>query len=153
MNREKLIEEINEAGRAMSTVSVLFHQAVAEKVGLSGADHKYLNLLFEHGSMTAGEMAKKTNLTTGAVTGIIDRLEKQNLVKREHDPHDRRKVNIILQKENALRVLGPIFNSLQHDLSDLFENFEDDQLIIIKQYLNQVITLFENKIERLKNST
>jgi len=153
MNREKLIEEINEAGRAMSTVSVLFHQAVAEKVGLSGADHKYLNLLFEHGSMTAGEMAKKTNLTTGAVTGIIDRLEKQNLVKREHDPHDRRKVNIILQKENALRVLGPIFNSLQHDLSDLFENFEDDQLITIKQYLNQVITLFENKIERLKNST
>jgi DNA-binding MarR family transcriptional regulator len=152
MDRKKLIHEINEAGRAMSTVSVLFHQAVAEKVGLSGADHKYLNLLFEHGSMTAGEMAKKTNLTTGAVTGIIDRLEKQNLVTREHDPQDRRKVNIVLQKENAFRVLGPIFNSLEHDLSHLFDNFDDDQLITIKHYLNQVVTLFENKIEDLKNS-
>lgn len=152
MDRKKLIRDINEAGRAMSTVSVLFHQSVAEKVGLSGADHKYLNLLFEHGSMTAGEMAEKSNLTTGAVTGIIDRLEKKNLVKRKSDPNDRRKVYIVLQKENAMKVLGPIFDSLQQDLSKLFENFDDEQLETIKQYLHQVVTLFEQKIEKLKNT-
>lgn len=152
-NRQELIAAINEAGRNMSTATILFHQAVAEKAGLSGTDHKYLDLLFQEGSMTAGEFAEKTNLTTGAVTGIVDRLEKQGLVKRERQSDDRRKVFITLREENAYKKLGPIFDSLQHDLEQFYKKFNKEELNIILKYLTDTITLFQKKAENLQNST
>lgn len=82
-SQEKLLDEINAAGRKMSTATILFHQTVAEKAGISGTDHKYLDVLIQEGEMTAGRLAKLSGLTTGAVTGIIDRLEKQALVTRK----------------------------------------------------------------------
>lgn len=151
-SRQELITAINEAGRHMSTATLLFHQAVAEKVDLTGTDHKYLDLLIQEGTMTAGEFAEKTNLTTGAVTGIVDRLEKQGLVKRERQSDDRRKVLIVLREENAYKKLGPIFNSLQYDLELFFKNFNKEELKIILKYLTDTVTLFQRKAEHLQKS-
>src|SRR5690625_288136 len=105
VNREELIEEILSCGRTMSTSTVLFHQSIAEKAGMSGTDHKYLDILFQSGPITAGKLAELSGLTTGAVTGIIDRLEKQKLVRREQDPQDRRKVLVVLQEDEAMKRL------------------------------------------------
>ncbi|WP_314509005.1 helix-turn-helix domain-containing protein [Xanthocytophaga agilis] len=55
------------------------HEAVARKAGLSGTDHKYLGFLIEKEQITAGEFSTLTGLTTGAVTGLIDRFEKKDL--------------------------------------------------------------------------
>ena len=63
--------------------SIQMHEAIARKAGLSGTDHKYLGFLIEKGQMTAGELSNLTGLTTGAVTGLIDRFEKKKLVKRQ----------------------------------------------------------------------
>src|SRR5690625_7182278 len=99
--REELIEELLSEGRRASTATIMFHQAIAEKAGISGTDHKYLDILFQEEAVTAGRLAELTGLTTGAVTGIIDRLEKKGLVKRERDPDDRRKVLVVLQTERS----------------------------------------------------
>src|ERR1041384_2445508 len=69
--------------------SLQMHEAIARKAGLSGTDHKYLGFLMEKGQMTAGELANLTGLTTGAVTGLIDRFEKKKLVKRRFAEDDR----------------------------------------------------------------
>ena len=76
----------------MGTASIMFHQAVADRLGLNVTDHKCVDLLLLNGPLTAGELAQKTGLTTGAVTAVIDRLERAGFARREDDPHDRRRV-------------------------------------------------------------
>ncbi len=152
MSRHELIEEINAAGRKMSTVTVIFHQTIAEKAGLSGSDHKYLDLLFQEGAMTAGRLAELTGLTTGAVTGIIDRLEKQGMVKRESDPDDRRKVLVVPLMENAFKRLAPVFEPLREDLEAYFDPYSDEELEIIRKYLVDTVAFFSSKIQKLKKN-
>lgn len=151
-NRASLYEEIHMIGRRMSTVTVLFHQAIAESAGLSGPDHKYLDVLMQEGAMTAGQLAERTRLTTGAVTGLIDRLEKEGLVRRENDPHDRRKVLVVLQVEVAMKRIAPVFTKLQDDLDQYYGKYSEEQLTIIRDYLQDSTTYFTEKLKQLKET-
>ncbi|MCC5941879.1 MAG: MarR family transcriptional regulator [Balneolaceae bacterium] len=151
-NREKLINDINSAGRYFSMATILFHESVAEKAGLSGADHKYLDLLVQEGPMTAGKLAELSGLTTGAVTGIIDRLEKKSLVNRKSDPHDRRKVLVVADLDNTMKLLGPVFKVLQSDLEIFYDNYSDEQLKTIHEYLSKTIEFLKKKTDHLKEN-
>src|ERR687898_663713 len=91
MKREETIHTIIDRLREMSTETIMFHQAVADELGLNITDHKCLDLIHRFGAMPAGRLAELTSLTTGAVTGMIDRLEKVGYVRRTNDPKDRRK--------------------------------------------------------------
>jgi DNA-binding MarR family transcriptional regulator len=93
MKREETIHNIIDKFREMSTETIMFHQAVADELGLSITDHKCLDLIHRFGAMPAGRLAELTSLTTGAVTGMIDRLEKAGYVKRANDSKDRRKTH------------------------------------------------------------
>jgi DNA-binding MarR family transcriptional regulator len=150
MGREELIQRINREGRRMSTITTIFHQAVAVAAGLSGTDHKYLDLIMENGEMTSGELAEKTGLTSGAITGIVDRLEKQKLVKRRRDTEDRRKVFIVAQHENAYKKLGPVFQSLVDGFNQFYDQFSDEELVVIEKYLRESSDFFKMKTEDLK---
>lgn len=72
--------------RKMATRTILFHQAAAQSLGLFPTDLKSADILNEAGPMTAGELGKKTGLSTGSVTALIDRLEKAGYVMRKKDP-------------------------------------------------------------------
>jgi len=150
-NRDKLKEDINAAGRYLTTISIIFHQAVSHKAGLSGADHKYLDLLFHEGPMTAGRLAELAGLTSGAVTGIIDRLEKKGLVKRESDPDDRRKVLVVAQIDKAMKLMAPVFEPLQSDLDKFYDRFTDDQLKTIYEYIQCTNKFFHEKTKQLRD--
>ncbi len=106
----KIVEKFRSASRKYSDASILMHEAIARKAGLSGTDHKYLGLILQHKQLTAGDISKLTGLTTGAVTGLIDRLEKKKLLKRQFTRNDRRKVLIIPNVENSMKLLSPIFS-------------------------------------------
>ena len=67
--RELGEEILGKLARRHSTATVLFHHAVADRLGLGPADHKCLDLLVERGSMTGSELAAVTGLTSGAITG------------------------------------------------------------------------------------
>lgn len=135
----------------MSTATIFFHQTVAEKAGLSGSDHKYLDLLFQEGAMTAGKLAELSGLTTGAVTGIIDRLEKQDLVKRERDPADRRKVLVVPLIENAKKRLGPVFETFQTGLIKQYEKYSEGELQVIRNYLLDTVSLLNEQTQKLRS--
>jgi DNA-binding MarR family transcriptional regulator len=94
MKREETIQAINEKIRELSTETIMFHETVADLLGLHITDHKCLDLIHRFGGMPAGRLAELTSLTTGAITGIIDRLEKAGCVKRVNDPTDRRRTII-----------------------------------------------------------
>jgi DNA-binding MarR family transcriptional regulator len=83
-------------GREFATAIVVFHETVGRLLGLSSVERKCLDVLERLGPVTAGAIAEHTGLTTGAVTGLTDRLEKAGYARRTRDPHDRRKVLIEL---------------------------------------------------------
>ena len=78
-----LLNRIRRLSQLYAYTSLQMHEAIARKAGFSSTDHKYLGFFLEKGSMTAGELSDLTGLTTGAVTGLIDRFEKKKLVKRK----------------------------------------------------------------------
>src|ERR1700693_1460937 len=90
--QEELIEEIvGQLARRHHTAVVLFHHAVAERLGLGPTDHKCLDLLRDRGAMTSSDLGAITGLTSGAITGVVARLERAGYLGREPDPHDGRK--------------------------------------------------------------
>src|SRR5215213_4276043 len=93
--------------------SIQMHEAIGRKAGLSGTDHKYLGFLIEKGQMTAGELSTLTGLTTGAVTGLIDRFEKKKLVKRQFAKDDRRKVIIVPDTKRIMSLLAPLYREFR----------------------------------------
>ncbi len=89
MSRRAFDDRLNRLTRDLSTETILLHQAIADRLGLNPTDHKCLSLLLDAGEpITAGELAVRTGLTTGAITGIVDRLERARFVRRERDPND-----------------------------------------------------------------
>ena len=79
------IISLRKAGQQYAYTLLRMHELIAKKAGFPGTDHKYLGFFLQKGSMTAGELANLSGLTTGAVTGLIDRFEKKKLVKRHYD--------------------------------------------------------------------
>src|ERR1700732_3927504 len=100
--RELADEIVGRLVRRHSIAIVLFHQAVAERLGLGPTDHKCLDLLRERGAMTGSDLAAITDLTTGAITGVVARLERAGYVQREPDPPDR-----------PLQLLSPVLERMR----------------------------------------
>jgi DNA-binding MarR family transcriptional regulator len=140
---EQTIASISDLGRQFSDATVYMHEAIAKKVGLSGTDHKYLGILIQRGAMTAGELAKLTGLTTGAVTGLVDRLEKKKLVKRQFDQEDRRKVLIVPDAQKAEHLLGGISAGIRSKVLNLLSNFDEHEIKIIERYLTSLIKIMK----------
>lgn len=143
------LQQFRAISRQYSDSSILLHEAIARKAGLSGTDHKYLGILIQHGEMTAGELSKMTGLTTGAVTGLIDRLEKKELVKRQFVKDDRRKVIIVPNIPNTMKLLEPLFAGLQEKTAALLSSFSDAEIQVIEKYFVGAIQIMNETAENL----
>ncbi|HTF80775.1 MAG TPA: MarR family transcriptional regulator [Cytophagales bacterium] len=146
------VKEFMAISRLYSDSSIIMHEAIAHKAGLSGADHKYLGLLMQKGKMTAGELSKLSGLTTGAVTGLIDRLEKKKLVQRQLDPEDRRKVIIVPDMARALKLLTPVFAELQQKTEALVSSLSKDELQIIERYFISAVDIMNEVTNKLNQN-
>ncbi len=122
--------------RRHSTAVVLFHHAVGERLGLGPTDHKCFDLLRERGAMTGSALAAITGLTSGAVTGVVARLERAGYLRREPDPHDRRKQTLCPAPERV-RDIQDIFDPIRADASTLLEGFDPHQLTAIAEFLTR----------------
>lgn len=146
------IQAISDMGRQFSDITILMHEAIARNAGLSGTDHKYLGILIRNGSMSAGELSKLTGLTTGAVTGLIDRLEKNNLAKREFDKHDRRKIIIVPNTQIAMKLLGGPFADLQEKMVSLISKLNENEIEIIEKYMLSIMEIMKEITDNLNKS-
>lgn len=138
-----LLQQFRLASRQYSDASIFMHEAIARKAGLAGSDHKYLGLILQHKELTAGELSKLTGLTTGAVTGLIDRLEKKKLLKRKFSRDDRRKVIIVPNEENAMKLLQPLFEELQQKTTALITSFSSSEMESIKRYFLEATAIMK----------
>jgi DNA-binding MarR family transcriptional regulator len=133
-SKHKLADEIvGRLARQHSTAVVLFHHAVAERLGLGPTDHKCLDLLRERGAMAGSDLGAITGLTSGAITGVVTRLERAGYLSRERDPHDGRKqiLRVALERAQIHDVIGP----LRKDVAALLQNFDAHQLTAVAEFL------------------
>src|SRR5215216_3398264 len=124
-SKEALIGRLMLAMRRSSAAGVLHGQAIARKVGVNSSDLECLDLILLNGPSTAGEIARRTGLTSGAVTGLIDRLERLGLVERMADAHDRRKV---LVHEDKIAPIGALFAPMEKSMQGLLAGYSRDEL-------------------------
>jgi len=153
-SQHKLSEEIvGRLARRHSTAVVLFHHAVAERLGLGPTDHKCLDLLRDRraGAMTGSDLGAITGLTSGAISGVIARLERAGYLRREPDPHDGRKQILHLALERA--HIQDIVDPLRADVAALLENFETRQLAAIAEFMARCTELAYHHAARLRAET
>lgn len=143
------LEHIRKLSQAYAYTSIQMHEAIGRKAGLPGTDHKYLGFLLQKGQMTAGELATVTGLTTGAVTGLIDRLEKKKLVKRVFAENDRRKVFIEPNTKKIMALLEPLYREFRSDTDKLFASFSGRELKVLEKYFLQAIQLMGETTARV----
>jgi DNA-binding MarR family transcriptional regulator len=120
--------------RRHSIATVLFHHAVAQRLGLGPWDHKCLDLLRERGTMTGSDLAAITDLTSGAITGVVARLERAGYVRRKPDPHDRRQ-QILYPVLERMRDIHQVFDPIRKDVTALLESFDTHQLTAIAEFM------------------
>ncbi len=113
--------------KILTRTSLLFQNAIAEKMGLDVTDAECIDFLREMGSSTAGDLAMVTRLTTGAITNVIDRLEKAGFVKRGKDPKDRRKVIVTLIPERYEKK-KKYYEPFANDVFSLFSGYSKKDL-------------------------
>ena len=149
-DKRKQLEQLSfYLGRELSARTVMFHSAVAEKLGLSVTEHKALDLLSRHGAMPAGQLAELTGLTSGAMTGMVDRLEKAGFLSRKADPNDRRKV-MVEAKIEKYNEIAEVFQSLGRRMTELLESYNDKDLAVIQDLFSKLPKLMQEETEKLK---
>ena len=141
---DPLIIQIRKLSQRYAYASIKMHEAVARKAGFSGTDHKYLGFFLQKGELTAGQLAELSGLSTGAVTGLIDRFEKRQLVKRKFDKTDRRKVLIIPDIEKITALIVPLYENFQAETDKLIASFSIEEVKTIEAYLLKALKLVED---------
>ena len=152
MKREEIIEAITKKFREMSTETIMFHQAVADVLGLYITDHKCLDLIRHFGAMPAGRLAELTGLTTGAVTGTIDRLEEAGYVRRTDDPKDRRRTIVEPTRNKKLeRKIEVIFMPLHERMHKLLSSYSDSELAFLHDATTEFIDQTREESKKLRS--
>jgi DNA-binding MarR family transcriptional regulator len=131
-------------GRELSTAVVMFHEAVGAHLGVSAGDQRALTLIGREGPLSAGDLAEKTGLTPGAVTGMIDRLERAGLARREHDANDRRRVLV-----SATSGRPDVFGDLAAAMNEMAARYDEKELALIADYLTRTIDVLREQTRKL----
>lgn len=143
------VTQIRRLSQLFAYTSIQMHEAIGRKAGLSGTDHKYLGFLMQKGQMTAGELSTLTGLTTGAVTGFIDRLEKKKLVKRQFAEDDRRKVIIVPDTKKIMALLEPLYREFRSESEQLIASFSNKELKVLEKYFSVAIDIMKETTDKL----
>lgn len=141
-SQKKLQNELSEAIQRAGTLKVLHTNAVASRIGLSATEFEAMDIISRYQPMTAGKLAEYCGLTTGAITGLVDRLERAGFVQRERDSEDRRRVYIkpieIAERNQKVRELyTPIAEAFRR-LTTQYTPEQTQLLIDLHSQLNEV---------------
>lgn len=151
-DRGEILEALNHAMRRSGAQGSLFSQAIAARVGISASDFECLDLVILEGAVTPGRLAEASGLTTGAITGVIDRLERAGFVRRDPDPTDRRRV-LVRAVPDGVRVIGPYYKSLVTQLGVILDDLDTGELARLLALYTRVNDVFAGEIVALKNTS
>jgi DNA-binding MarR family transcriptional regulator len=150
-DKRAVVRELGRSVPALVALGLRFQEAVAHRVGINATDLKCLNILRELGSATAGELADRTGLTTGAVTRMIDRLVRAGYVRRHHDTTDRRRV-IVSPEPEPLAELAGIYDGMNTAWTELLTSYPADKLEFLLDVLRRLREVAHNETDRVRRT-
>lgn len=136
--------------QVQTAVTILFEQAVAEQLNMNVTDLHCANLVRIMGPMTAGKIAELSGLTTGAVTGMLDRLEKIGFVRRETDPKDRRRVFVHANNEAMSATIGPLYDGLARHSIALISTYNEGQVRFLLDHMQRNNQLMMDEVAQVR---
>ena len=151
--REELFRELEVEVRRSNVLGSFFFRVIADRIGMNLIDLQVTNILDITGPVTAGRLAELTGVTTGAVTGILNRLEEAGLVRRERDPNDRRRVIVRLTpNEDVMREIGPIFESIGRAWTELVSDYDDRELAVVLEVMKKANKMTRGEIVKVRET-
>jgi DNA-binding MarR family transcriptional regulator len=147
--RDELITELTTQARQQQIAYDRFHDAVAAYFGVNRTDIRCLDTLDLHGTRTAGELAAEMGLSTGAVTAMLDRLEKIGYVRRVRDPADRRRV--LVEASDLVRERGRVvYQPFAEQAGPRFAKYTDAELALLRDFLRASNEFYGAQIDRVE---
>lgn len=145
MDREALLNQLRIAGKQEARLSLLFRNQLALKAGLPPTDMECIDILLEQENVTPGDLSKQTGISSGAMTAALARLEKKNMVIREHSKHDRRKVIVKPVMENIVPLFS-LYESFVRKADMLLADYSDEELAVILRHYKQMSRIYESEL-------
>ena len=144
--RDGLMAAMERETRALSTLNILISQAVAARLGINSSDFECLDLVRRapDGAITAGDLASAAGLTSGAITGVLDRLERAGLVERARDRADRRKV-MVRPTPCVEKTVPLLFEPMHRAMVEMWTSYSDRELELILGFLTRVGEVMRQK--------
>lgn len=139
--------------RNYDTETSLLHQAVADRVGLNVTCLECIDFLARFGPVPAGKLAELTGLTSGAITGVVDRLEKAGFAQRVSDAKDRRLTIIeLVEGKRTERDFAEMFLPLSKRLELLASAYSDDELSLLVEFISKAARVSQEESLRLRKA-
>jgi DNA-binding MarR family transcriptional regulator len=149
VSRTELLQDLSEALRRTHRATEAVDDAAQHALGLNRTDGRALDILDRHERMTAGELARESGLTTGAVTGVVDRLERAGYARRVPHPDDRRRTLVEIT-DRARALTWELFAPLAEQTGPLLEGYTDEQLQLLIDFHRLAATIQEEHAQRLR---
>jgi DNA-binding MarR family transcriptional regulator len=149
-SKKHLAEELIREFRVSGNQDDAFDSLASQRLGVTETDLRCLNIIENAGGLSAGDLAAQSGLTGGAITGVIDRLEKAGFARRVFDPADRRRVRVEVTRafySSAERIWGPVAADWHSTLS---RRFTIEELELITEFLRATNQVGRRQLERLR---
>ena len=147
-DKRKLLDELVSEVRRSQSATARFDQAVADAIGLTRTDMRCLDVMHRHGRVSAGQLARETGLSTGAMTAALDRLERSGYAQRVRDELDRRRVLVALTPKVA--ELERFYEAHQAESERLYEKYTPKQMEMLLGFFRNSRELNERRAAELE---
>ena len=150
-SKKELIEDLNQACQRSGTLTVIHTNAVANKIGLSATEFESMDIISRYQPMSAGQLSTCCGLTSGAITGIIDRLERAGFVRRKADPRDRRRVLLEpIEDRKKSRKIRELYRPMGHAFEAATKDCTPEQIEFMIKFVNRMNQETEKVIVELR---
>ncbi|HEX6533587.1 MAG TPA: MarR family transcriptional regulator [Gemmatimonadaceae bacterium] len=149
--RARLLDAIERGFADVGTAGVMLHQTVAARLGLHITDHRCMGLLCRYGPMTAGRLAELTGLTTGAITGVLNRLERHGWARRVRDPEDGRITVVEARNVDAFAErTEALLGSLRKRMRALASRYTAEEMELVIAFTDEAVAITRDETRKLQ---
>ena len=144
LDNESVIRDIVQSIRRLVRAEYLDSQKMSKQYGLTGPQSLVMWLLINNGPLSSADLSRRMYVTPSNLTGIIDRLQKKELVERIRKEGDRRVALITLTESGeklGQSIPDPIEKKFVNQLADL----DPEHIQILAMAMNQILNLIETK--------
>ena len=134
--------------RRNQVLTQMLDEAAAEYLGINTTDARAIDLIDQAGRITAGDLAHDLRLSTGAVTAILDRLERAGFARRVADPDDRRRV--LIEVTPAVKKASQEIYGDEDDVIAWADDFSDAELAVLVRFQDRSMAWLERRLARIQ---